>query len=276
MLAFAGQVPLQNHLYTQSNRAIESKTEFAFKEGASVFTPKDLVALARPGEGVSNDAGDLVLVPVSKYSLDEKKCVPCWLFFRYTQTVYTSRNKKSIFITPLEPGVQPLHIPLAEGGDAFWLDSRTVAHVVKTGEGKNKRQEIYALSIEFKTDAVGTLDTVNPPTFIGALPTSSAANFRYSRIAGYLVFSDYVYPDGNLTVVKEKDDEWENRGTTALVYDSGYPRHWDHWIGPKSSSLFVVRLAKNADGKWELGTEFVNPLAGTGHASSFPSINYSH
>lgn len=52
-----------------------NRPEFSFKEGADVFTPKDLVGLARPGTGLANDAGDLVLVPVSKYDFDEKKSV---------------------------------------------------------------------------------------------------------------------------------------------------------------------------------------------------------
>lgn len=47
--------------------------EFNFKGGDDVFTPKDLIELARPGTGLANPDGDLVLVPVSKYSFEEKK-----------------------------------------------------------------------------------------------------------------------------------------------------------------------------------------------------------
>ena len=47
--------------------------DFKFKEGAELFSPIDLVQLARPGTGVANAAGDLFIVPVSTYSLDEKK-----------------------------------------------------------------------------------------------------------------------------------------------------------------------------------------------------------
>jgi len=46
---------------------------FSFKSGNDTFTPQDLVELTRPGAGVANAAGDLVLVPVSKYSFAEKK-----------------------------------------------------------------------------------------------------------------------------------------------------------------------------------------------------------
>jgi hypothetical protein len=52
-----------------------TKPAFKFKEGSDVFTPKDLVGLSRPGPGVANVPGDLILVPVSKYSFADKKCV---------------------------------------------------------------------------------------------------------------------------------------------------------------------------------------------------------
>ena len=55
--------------------AHSTKAAFSFKEGSNVFTPKDLVELSRPGPGVANVPGDLILVPVSKYSFEDKKCV---------------------------------------------------------------------------------------------------------------------------------------------------------------------------------------------------------
>ena len=62
------QIPAHNSMV--SNRA---KDAFGFKEGSDVFTPKDLVELSRPGPGVANVPGDLILVPVSKYSFEDKK-----------------------------------------------------------------------------------------------------------------------------------------------------------------------------------------------------------
>ena len=55
--------------------AHDTTATFMFKDGSGVFTPKDLVELSRPGPGVANVPGDLVLVPVSKYSFENKKCV---------------------------------------------------------------------------------------------------------------------------------------------------------------------------------------------------------
>lgn len=47
--------------------------DFEFKKGADVFAPRDLVELPRPGEGVPNAAGDLVLVSVSTQSFKANK-----------------------------------------------------------------------------------------------------------------------------------------------------------------------------------------------------------
>ena len=62
--------PADNNMVAHSINAT-----FKFEEGSDVFTPKDLVELSRPGPGVANVPGDLILVPVSKYSFEDKKCV---------------------------------------------------------------------------------------------------------------------------------------------------------------------------------------------------------
>lgn len=72
LLGLTAQLPFQRYLQDTTG-VMQIKPEFTFKEGADVFAPKDLVGLGRPGTGVANDAGDLVLVPFSKYSFEEKK-----------------------------------------------------------------------------------------------------------------------------------------------------------------------------------------------------------
>ena len=73
LLGSASQVPLQ--LATKSPMPSNNPTQFSFKEGLEVFSPKDLVELPRPGAGIANPPGDLVFVSVSKYSLRDKKYV---------------------------------------------------------------------------------------------------------------------------------------------------------------------------------------------------------
>ncbi|KZT11901.1 alpha/beta-hydrolase [Laetiporus sulphureus 93-53] len=246
LLGLAAQVPLEAPSKI-SQTTMAAVPDFAFKGNASTFTPEDLVALARPGTGLANPSGDLVLVPVSKYSLEEKK------------------DHKSIFIASVESSMQPYEIPLTNGGEAFWLDARTVAHAVEEGEDKDKVTTLYALSVKYEIESRGVLSVSGPPVFIGKFPTSTPSNFKYTSSAGILVFSDYVHADGDLKAVKKNDEAWENRGDSAYGYDDTYERHWDTWVGPKRPSLFSVNLSPASDNKWILGQEFTNLLNGTGH-----------
>ena len=152
----------------------------------------------------------------------------------------------------------------------FWLTPRVIAHVVPNED--TKVQDIYAISVEFETES--RIATPNPPVLIGSFPTSTSDNFRYVPDSGILVFSDSVYEDGELKAVKEGDEAWEGRGTTALVYDETYVRHWDTYRGPKHQSLFSVKLAQKS-GIWSLGEEFINLLAGTKHVSALPQDAFS-
>ncbi|KAJ6585138.1 alpha/beta-hydrolase [Mycena capillaripes] len=246
LLGLSTQVAFKSDVQASSRMASGriQNFNFALKEGADIFSPKNLVELGRPGTGVANEPGDLVLVPYSKYSLKDKK------------------NNKFVYLAPLESTATPLEIPLAKGGEAFWIDSRTVGHAVED-EGN---MDLYAIDLKFETNPAGAL-SAEPPTLIGSFPTTTATNFQYSAKISTLVFSDYVYADGNLSSTKEQDEAWEARGNTAMVFDETYERHWDTWSGPKTPSLFSVQLQRGADKKWTMGTDFYNLLKGTGHSS---------
>lgn len=179
-----------------------------------------------------------------------------------------ARNNKSIFLAPIESAARPLEISLANGGEVFWLDTRTVAHAVAEGDDKNKVIALYAMSVKYEAEQSEFVSVPAAPVLLGKFPTSTATNFRFNSHSGVLAFSDYVYEDGNLTSVKEQDEAIVNAGYNAYVFDNTYERHWDTWVGPKKSSLFTVKLTSTPDHTWVLGTEFNNLLKGTGHVSS--------
>ncbi|KAJ7784419.1 Alpha/Beta hydrolase protein [Mycena metata] len=216
-----------------------SNNNFALKDAHDVFSPRNLIELGRPGLGVANDAGDLVLVPYSQFALE------------------AATNNKSIFIASLDSESRAqIEIALPKGGEAFWLDDRTVGHAV---EGANGTLELYALPLDFQSNL-----TADAPVSIGSLPTKTATNFRYAN--GVLIFVDYVYGDGNITAAPEQDAIRDRRPNAGMVFDQLNERFWDSWSSPKAASLFSVNFAPVSGGKWEMGT-FANLLRGTGHSS---------
>jgi dipeptidyl aminopeptidase/acylaminoacyl peptidase len=245
-LLAANQLPLQSFPPPTRNMTPNLNRPYELKSGHGILSPKEFIQLPRPGEGVANPQGDLALVSVSQWSFKEKK------------------NSKSIYVTSLDSNVKPVQLEALKDGSAFWLDSRTLAHVVK---GKD-RQEFYAVSLEYDTQSDGEVmlsRKPSSPTLIGSLPDVGASNFKYAHEANVLVFAVKVYDDYDLDTVKKQDDEWENRGTSARVYDAGFIRHWDEYAGPKKSRLFSVGLHKDDNDNWLLDSAIYTPLKGTNH-----------
>jgi hypothetical protein len=174
------------------------------------------------------------------------------------------RNHKSIFVASLESAFEPIEFPLANGGEAFWLDDRTVGYIAEDEESKTAG--LYSISIHSTNESLA-LTSDSPPggVLLGNFPTASPNSFRHAAKAGFLVFSDNVYEDGELTNVPENDKKWQNRGNSAFVYDEPYERHWDTWTGPKRPSLFTVKLYRDGEKGWHFGDKFYNVLKGTGH-----------
>jgi hypothetical protein len=225
--------------------------DFSLDEEANTFSPADLISTPKPGVGIANEKGDLAFVPVSQYSSSEKK------------------TTKIIRITPLQSTVDVSKLPSLDPGEVFWLDDRTLGHVIE-GKGDNTGvQELWAVPLEYD-DVNSLFHIATPSAFVGSFPsTTELQNFKFSTKASVLVFSASTYGDFDLTTVKQLDTHWENRGTSAMVYDGLFTRHWDHWRGPKKQSLFAVELTYTREGKWVLGQEAWSLQKDTGHVSVY-------
>ncbi|KAG8808736.1 hypothetical protein FRC19_005695 [Serendipita sp. 401] len=168
-----------------------------------------------------------------------------------------SRSDKTIHLFSLS-GHGPTTTKL-EGSSAFWLDSRTLARITE----KDGTQTLETFDISSGGDSLEfSFSTAN---LVGSFPKGiSADNFQYTQEGEMLVFSALVYPDYDLQTVADQNKAYEERGTTAYVFDDTFVRHWDTWRGPKKSRLFSVSLTKGK-GIWELGSEFFRPLLDTEH-----------
>ncbi|EJD50500.1 alpha/beta-hydrolase [Auricularia subglabra TFB-10046 SS5] len=234
LLLSSSQVPLM------PSAPAANALDYDFKAGDAVFSPHDLVSLPRPGSAAVSPDGQLVIVPVSTYDVEE------------------SKNKKTLWIASVDSTVNPFEVPLARGGDAFWLDSRTIGHVVRPAD--DAAPQLLARSVEYSTELAP-----QEPYVVGTFPDADVQNFETSPDGRWLVFSADVYSDRDLATVKPQDDAWKERGTTALVYEETFVRHWDTYRLPKRPSLFSVRVTKGDDGRYVLGTTFNSVLKDTNH-----------
>ena len=111
--------------------------------------------------------------------------------------------------------MSPAAFPVLKDGNAFWLDSRTLGHVVSSKD--SKFQELFAISLEYEAETI----TLAPesPILIGTFPTSGLANFKYSAEGAMLVFSAYVWPDMNR---ESGNSRLPTAGTLMLVPTVSY------------------------------------------------------
>lgn len=76
LLGMSAQAPFEPAAPAAPNATMRRiNPDFKLKEAADVFSPKDMLELPRPAPALVNQAGDLFVVPVSKYSFKEKKSV---------------------------------------------------------------------------------------------------------------------------------------------------------------------------------------------------------
>ncbi|KAG8911935.1 hypothetical protein FRC00_005531 [Tulasnella sp. 408] len=268
LLASNAQATIQMPLSDGAKPAIQqaASVQFELNSSGDVFSPKEMLSMPRPGSGVANPDGDLVIVPVSQYSFETKK------------------TNKTIYISPLDSSVNPIEFPVVNGGEAFWLDSRTLAHVVN--------ENIFAVTLDYNATAfaAGSSSFVRVPRapyLVGSFPIGSGpTNFKFTgskkvhaipnqkdNLQHILVFSANVYPDYDLNTVKEQDKKWENRGNSALVYDELFVRRWDEYATDKKTRLFSVELNWKDDslgGTWTLGTDYFKVLEHTEHVYLVP------
>lgn len=102
------------------------------------------------------------------------------------------RNEKNILVFPIRPSSASDQFASIPEGEAVWLDSDTIGHIVVNEEAKV--QELHVVPI--KRESNGAVST-EASSLIGKFPLSDLGNFKYSPQAGALVFSAYVWPDVN-------------------------------------------------------------------------------
>lgn len=88
------------------------------------------------------------------------------------------RTTKQILVIPLVEGAPTTQFPVTlQGSVAFWLDSRTICHVV-TAEASDE-QELFAIRATLSNDKALAADH---PLSIGKLPPAASARYAIFRM----------------------------------------------------------------------------------------------
>lgn len=129
------------------------------------------------------------------------------------------RYQHSILLSSLGTiGQQTHEFTLSDRDHVFWLDSRTIAHVVhfETEEFPYEKYDLRALSLDLEDSSDGDAGylRVLHSSFVATLPTITGSDFRYSSQAQRLVFYDQLPEDGNFTMYRPEE---------APVYFDGPP-----------------------------------------------------
>ncbi|KAI0028452.1 alpha/beta-hydrolase [Vararia minispora EC-137] len=230
LVALCAQVPFTP---PQHGGSLTTKT--------SAFTPKTMLEIPLIGETVANPSGTFAAVFVSRLDLD------------------TDKLRFDVFV-PLnaDADIPSYELAIASDGNAFWYDDLTLVIAIRNSTSRTTTLYAHYVSPE--------VSILEPGELIGTLPTDSASNFQFSPAAQALVFSDYVYPDGDLSKTVENERAWMERKDTALMFDgSTFTRIMDKYTSPRRPSLFTMRVTVDWDGRWRLVDEYINLLADTGH-----------
>lgn len=199
-----------------SEEANPGPPKFNFTSGDDVFSPMDLVSMSKPGVGIANPAGDLLLLPIKTYNVIEVECaqINCCTGDASDALYRCCRDRHSFLLTSLGAADQQSHQFIVSDRDSvFWLDSRTIAHIVhiETEESPYEKYDLKALSLELKDSSDGDAGHLHvlDSSFIATLPTSGASDFRYLPQAQRLIFYDQISKDGYFTTYLPEEEATE-------------------------------------------------------------------
>ncbi|KAI8867869.1 alpha/beta-hydrolase [Ramicandelaber brevisporus] len=197
------------------------------------FTVRDHVQLNRPGAPVVSADGRYAVYTVHKYSVQSNKVAQHLnLLDLDSKTVYP--------LTAPELGISD--------SNPVWLDNSTVAFLSARKASAGKPDEgvtaqVWSVSIE--ESLAGSSDAVKPKQVTSyVLPVES---FAYNHASNLIALQFSVYPNSTLAETVARDLAEKQRIDSAREYDDLWVRHWDVWVGPKYSALFLAKLNVTLD-----------------------------
>ncbi|KAJ1680427.1 dipeptidylpeptidase [Spiromyces aspiralis] len=200
--------------------------------GGRAFTPEDLVQTSRfKGDPVVSPDGSLVAWLETKFSIETGKsaiklaCASLAPDRHYhdqrrvaTQDLLTSGQDDTLGESPSNP---------------VWLGPSTLSFLSTSKDGKGST--LYGIRVRPGGDSIVT---ASPPLRLAEFPVA-IDNLKYNPASSLLAFTAEVYPNSTLTETAEQDQLEKHRIDSAMVYDELWVRHWDTFVSPKRTQVFV-------------------------------------
>ncbi|KAL0960712.1 hypothetical protein HGRIS_005737 [Hohenbuehelia grisea] len=217
-------------------------TTYNFHGSDGEFLPEDLLSLRKGSAGVANAAGDLLMMPFSRYNLTEAQ--------DQTYVRISSLADSSLFID----------VPHSENQEYFWLDSRTLASVtaIVTDDSTESwyRHDLHVVPLHLELSTAGSTGILRTPgpQFVGPLAEYSANEprfYRYVPESRVLVYYDEVL-EGNKTERQACDHTSFMGSPSTGNGESPSSLFSSHYTIP---TIFAVNLSQNAHAEWVLASE---------------------
>ncbi|PYH96045.1 dipeptidyl peptidase V [Aspergillus ellipticus CBS 707.79] len=219
----------------------------AAASAVSALTPDQLISAPRRSEVIPNPWGDTGLFSTSQYSFDTHSSSTWWsLIDLKSGDIKTLTNDSHV-------------------SEVIWLgsDASTLLYINSTNAQIPGAVELWIS--DTSNFANGYKAASLPATLLGIKSVvTDSGDVRY-------ILRGKSHPNG--TVYNDK--LVETLPSTARIYDSIFPRHWDTWLTPVSHAVFsgTLQSAPAEDGKAQFSgdgalTNLVNPVKGA--ESPFP------
>jgi len=238
---------------------------------AQLFTPEILLSAPRRSAGVPNAAGTSILYTTSTYDFN------------------THEQKNELRCLDVESRESKL-LTTSEGiGEPVWLEDygdeeeeATVFAYLKSGGESSSSDSNSSSKTELIIASISQVDDQQPNSYIAGTIPAPASDLKVAKLrrgAYAVVLAAQAGPDGSLF-----DPQSAPRArSTAKLFDGGFVRHWDAYIGTERNVLFYGVLEREDKAKGEEKSEgkdkgkgryklsrVVNALKGSGLESPIP------
>ncbi|KAF2118469.1 dipeptidyl-peptidase-like protein V precursor [Lophiotrema nucula] len=187
---------------------------------AAKFTPEVLLSAPRRSAGIPNSSGSKVLHTVSTYS-------------------FSDHSKKSE-LRVLDVESQQTSLVAEDAGSVAWLGDDTILLLTDSEGGHTDLK-------------VGSVDDFGNSSYRAGTLTGPIGDLKVTSLkdngSDYgIAFSGKITPDGDLF----NPSTAKKPLTTGRLYKKLFVRHWDHWLTENRNSIWLGRLKKGSEGKFEL------------------------